>query len=244
VTGQLVRRDELEPSDRAAMFALLTAHFDGVDPGTFNRDLDEKNWVLLFTDAGALKGFTTLLAYDTRYRGDRISVVYSGDTIMNHDAWSTSALPRSWIAAVRSLRDTCLRGNRLYWLLLTSGFRTYRLLPVFWREFYPRYDVPTPATIRALVTALAAERLGPCYDSDRGIVQFASPQVLRGTLREVSPGRLIDPHVAFFLERNAGWCRGDELVCLTEIAFENLTPAGRRMWLQDRRETLRAEWAG
>jgi hypothetical protein len=242
--GRLVRRDELQQSDRAAMFALLATHFDGVESSTFNRDLDAKNWVLLFTDAGALKGFTTVLAYDTMHRGERISVVYSGDTIMNRDAWSTSALPRSWIAAVRSLRDTYLCGGRLYWLLLTSGFRTYRLLPVFWREFYPRYDAPTPATVQALVTGLAGERLGYCYESDRGIVRFASPQVLRGGLEEVSPGRLNDPHVAFFLERNPGWCRGDELVCLTEIAFENLTPAGRRMWLQDRRETLDVERAG
>src|SRR5688500_13849242 len=121
--GRLVRRDELQPSDRAAMFALLATHFDGVEPNAFNRDLGEKHWVLLFTDAGALKGVTTVLAYETMHRGERISVVYSGDTIMNRDAWSTSALPRSWIAAVRSLRDTHLRGSRLYWLLLTSGFR-------------------------------------------------------------------------------------------------------------------------
>jgi hypothetical protein len=226
------------------MYALLTASFEGVDPVTFNRDLEEKNWVLLFTDAGTVKGFTTLLAYDTTHRGEPISVVYSGDTIMTRDAWSTSALPRSWIGAVRSLRSTCLRGNRLYWLLLTSGFRTYRLLSVFWREFHPRHDAPSPPAVDRLAAALAAERFGPCYDAERGIVQFAAPQVLRGALQDVSAGRLSDPHVAYFLKRNPGWRRGDELVCLTEISFENLTPAGRRMWLQSRRETLRVERAG
>lgn len=242
--GRLFRRDEVPESDRAAMFALLATHFDGVEPGTFNRDLDEKNWVLLFTDDGVLKGFTTLLAYETVYRSEPVAVIYSGDTIMARDAWSTSALPRSWIATVRSLQDRYLGGCRLYWLLLTSGFRTYRLLPVFWREFYPRHDAETPETTRALITALATERLGRCYDPERGIVQFASPQVLRGGLQDVSPGRLHDPHVTFFLERNPGWRRGDELVCLTEIAFENLTPAGRRMWLQDGRETSKVERAG
>lgn len=235
--GRLVRRDELQESDRAAMFGLLSAHFDGVEPGTFNRDLDEKNWVLLFADAGVLKGFTTLLAYQTVHLGEPVAVIYSGDTIMARDAWSTAALPRSWIAAVRSLRDTHFDGKRLYWLLLTSGFRTYRLLPVFWREFYPRYDATTPGAVQAFMTALASERLGRCYDPERGIVRFASPQVLRGGLRDVAPGRLTDGHVAFFLTRNPGWCRGDELVCLTEIAFENLTPAGRRMWLQKRRDS-------
>jgi hypothetical protein len=242
--GRLVRRDRLQQSDRAAMFELLATHFDGVERSTFNHDLEEKNWVLLFTDGGGLKGFTTVLAYEATHLGERISVVYSGDTIMNRDAWSTSALPRSWIAAVCSLRERYLRGSRVYWLLLTSGFRTYRLLPVFFREFYPRYDAATPATMQALVTGLAGERLGSCYDPDRGIVRFAAPQILRGDLRTVAPGRLTDPHVAFFLERNPGWCRGDELVCLTEIAFDNVTPAGRRLWLQGRPETRQVERAG
>ena len=69
-------------------------------------------------------------------------------------------------------------------------------------------------------------------------MRFAAPQVLRDDLRDVGPGRLNEPHVAFFLQRNPGWCRGDELVCLTEVSFENLTPAGRRMWGHQRREQL------
>lgn len=240
--GRLIRREDLTHANRNAMFRLLAAHFDGVEPGTFNRDLDEKNWVLLFTDAAELKGFSTLLAYDTHHRGERISVVYSGDTIMRPDSWSTASLPRSWIAAVRCLRDTCLQGTRLYWLLLTSGFRTYRLLPVFWREFYPRYDAPTPEPVESLLSSLAAERLGSVYEDARGIVRFPAPQVLSAALQDVPAGRLADPHVTFFLARNPGWCQGDELVCLTEIAFENLTPAGRRMWLHG--ETIQGERAG
>jgi hypothetical protein len=35
--------------------------------------------------------------------------------------------------------------------------------------------------------------------------------------------------VRFFLARNPGFVRGDELVCWTSIADDNLTPAGRRM---------------
>ena len=242
--GHLVRRADLTRSDREAMFRLLSAHFEGVEPSMFDRDLDEKNWVLLFTDAGVLKGFSTLLAYDTRHHGERVSVVYSGDTIMHPDGWKTSTLPRSWIAAVRCLRENFLRGTRLYWLLLTSGFRTYRLLPVFWREFYPRYDAATPAAAADLLSTLASQRFGPCYDRDGGIVRFPAPQMLNATLQEVPGGRLADPHVTFFLERNPGWPRGDELVCLTEIAFENLTPAGRRMWVHDASAQPRRERVG
>jgi hypothetical protein len=243
MNGRLVRRADLRDRERSAMFTLLAAHFDGVEPSTFDRDLDQKNWVLLFEDAGRLRGFTTLLVYDRLHDDEPISVVYSGDTIMARDGWKTATLPRSWITAVRALQERYLHGNRLYWLLLTSGFRTYRLLPVFWRQFYPRYDAATPTGVQALVERLAAEQFGLCYRQEQGIVQFARPHSLREELRDVEPGRRSEPHVAFFLERNPGWYFGDELVCLTEIAFANLTPAGRRMWGHERCEGFCLEHA-
>jgi hypothetical protein len=61
------------------------------------------------------------------------------------------------------------------------------------------------------------------------VVRLAKPQVLRPGLVEVPPGRAADPDVRFFLERNPGYVRGDELVSLTSLEPENLTPAGRRM---------------
>ena len=76
-------------------------------------------------------------------------MVYSGDTIVAPEAWGTTALARGWITAVNQLRERYPRG-KYFWLLLTSGFRTYRFLPVFWREFFPRYDATTPTEHQAL----------------------------------------------------------------------------------------------
>jgi hypothetical protein len=214
------------------MFALLAAHFQGVTPERFAADLAEKDWALLLEDEGGLRGFSTLQIYETAGPDNEpITVVYSGDTIVERGAWATAALPKSWIAAVRALRERHPRGP-LYWLLLTSGYRTYRFLPVFWREFWPRHNATTPPKIQALMEFLADQRFGSLCD--QGIVRFPEPQVLREGLDEVPEGRLADPHVTFFLERNPGWVRGDELVCLTEIAEGNLTAAGRRMWRSGR----------
>jgi hypothetical protein len=230
VNWRLVPRESLQRSDRDAMRLLLSAHFDGVTRETFERDLDEKNWIVLFEETSRLRGFTTLLTYETTYREEPISVVYSGDTIMARDAWSTALLPRAWIAAVRSIREQHLRMGRLYWLLLTSGVRTYRLLPVFWKEFYPRGDASTPSDVESLLAHLAVERFGDCYRRDRGLVQFAAPQRLRDEGAPGVAGGRHEPHVEFFHRANPGWREGDELVCLTEITFDNLTAAGRRMW--------------
>ena len=230
MTGRLVRREDLTAAEKQAMLGLLQAHFHGVTEERFERDLSEKTWALLLEEQGHLRGFSTLLLQETQPPGEPpCTVVYSGDTIVEKGAWATAALPKSWIAAVRKLREHHPLG-RLWWLLLTSGFRTYRFLPVFWRDFWPRFDAETPPEDQARMSFLAREKYGEMYQEEEGVVRFAEPQRLREGLDDVPAGRLADPQIAFFLERNPGWKEGDELVCLTEIAEENLTRAGRRMW--------------
>jgi len=221
-------RTDLSAEQRNKMFELLAQHFNGVTRAQFERDLAEKNWVILLTRGERLVGFSTLLAYESVFDGQTVSVIYSGDTIVAPEAWGTTALSRAWIACVRQLREHYPRG-KYYWLLLTSGFRTYRFLPVFWREFYPRFDVATPVNQKNLLDQLACERFGEQYNSEKGIVRFKQPQKLRSGLDIVPAGRSTDFHVAFFLNKNPSHVLGDELVCLTELADENLTPAGKRM---------------
>ena len=229
--AQLVRIDNLLPRDHDAMYSLLSTHFKGVKQEVFESDLNQKNWVILLEDKDSqtLKGFSTLLMYETEFEGENLSVVYSGDTIMDPSAWSSSVLSRAWITSVNQLRRDYSRG-RLYWLLISSGYRTYRFLPTFWKEFYPRYDAPTPVYAQRLMQFLARKQFGEGYDAKSGIVRFPHPHVLREGLKGIPEERLKDPHIHFFETQNPGHLVGDELVCLTEICEENLTPAGRRMW--------------
>lgn len=228
VTFRLVSRADLLPAQKAAMFELLRRHFDGVTPEQFARDLAEKNLALLLERDDGLVGFSTLLAYTTTFEGQPVNVIYSGDTIVTPEAWGTTALPRAWVAGVEALRAKFPPG-KCFWLLLTSGFRTYRFLPVFWREFFPRFDVITPTKKQQLLTHLALERFGEQFNSATGIVHFRRPQKLIAGLKNIPSGRQDDPHVAFFISRNPGHSNGDELACLTELCPENLTVAGRRM---------------
>ena len=227
----LVPIKKLQPSDRIAMYALLENHFKGVTWDRFQIDLDRKNWVLLLKDetSNTLKGFSTMMLSHTTLLGEQISVIYSGDTIVDPSAWSSTTLPRAWIAAVNFLRQQYAE-NRLYWLLICSGFRTYRFLPTFWQEFYPRYDAATPANIANLMATLAQEYYGDFYRKETGIVRFQYPQILRDGLIEIPAGRQANPHIQFFEEKNPSYRLGDELVCLTQIKYDNLTSAGQRMW--------------
>ena len=231
VEFELVRRAALSGTQTRSMFELLSRHFEGVTTEQFQRDLAGKSLAALLYRDEMLVGFSTLLAYTTKFENETINVIYSGDTIVAPEAWGSTALPRAWVASVEFLRAE-LPPGRCFWLLLTSGFRTYRFLPVFWREFFPRFDEVTPPGVRRLLTHVAIHQFGEQFDSASGIVRFHAPQRLRDTLGQIPQGRGSDPHIAFFLTANPGWANGDELVCLTELTGENLTAAGRRMMPQ------------
>jgi hypothetical protein len=144
-------------------------------------------------------------------------------------AWNSSALPREWIAGVNRLRADYPNGP-YYWLLITSGFRTYRLLSTFWQRFSPRFDEHASPANKGLLDQLASERFGALYDPSRGVITFERPQILKPHLCGVPDTRAaVDPHVAFFARRNPGHVRGEELACLCELSEDNLTRAGRRM---------------
>lgn len=239
IYSETIPRSDLTSAQVGEMFELLAGHFDGVSQDQFKRDLAEKNRVILLLRDNRLVGFSTMMAYTTVFEDESLNVIYSGDTIVAPEAWGTTALPRAWIAAVNKWRGLLPEG-RCFWLLLTSGFRTYRFLPVFWREFFPRFDKPTPVQTRHLLSQLSRERFGSQFDSTAGVVRFDSPQRLRANLQEVPIGRERDAHIAFFLATNPGHVRGDELVCLTELCDENLTRAGRRMIEPQHHESLRS----
>jgi hypothetical protein len=230
LTSTAIPREELSDADIRSMFVVFSESFDGATLDNFVCDLKNKNWVILLRDGetGELEGFSTLALYETQFNHQPISVVYSGDTIIRRPYWGTPELPRSWIHTV--LEKSADMVAPLYWLLISSGYKTYRFLTVFYKEFYPRHDKPTPPEIQALMGHLATQRFGSQYRCGEGVVRFengATP--LREGLAEVTDERLQDPHIAFYLERNPGYVKGDELVCITRVHPDNFTRAGKRM---------------
>jgi hypothetical protein len=211
------------------MFVLFNDYYEATFE-TFQRDLSNKNWVILLREisSGSIQGFSTLAFYSSIVQEEEVGVVYSGDTIIRPAFWGSPELPRTWIKAVLEIGGTLPKP--LYWLLISSGYKTYRFLTVFFKEFYPRYDRPTPAYTQALIHHLASERFGREYYPQLGVVRFTTGATpLREGVAEITERRLKDPHVAFFVQKNPRHTEGDELVCLTNIHPENFTPAGRRM---------------
>jgi len=230
LTSLAIPRDDLSAKEIQAMFRVFSENFDGAALENFERDLSNKNWVILLRDAETkeLEGFSTLALYETQVNNQPLSVVYSGDTIIRREYWGTPELPRSWIHAV--LEKSVNMTQPLHWLLISSGYKTYRFLTVFYKEFYPRYDQTTPPEMQTIMEELAVQRFGAEYHCEEGVVRFkdgATP--LRDGLADVTGERLHDPHVAFYISKNPGYVNGDELVCITRIHPDNFTSAGKRM---------------
>ena len=85
--------------------------------------------------------------------GHPIRAVFNGNTIVDQDHWGQQELVRTWtrFMAERKAEDPA---TPLYWYLISSGYRTYMYLPLFYREFYPRYDRPTPRLEQRLLDTL------------------------------------------------------------------------------------------
>ncbi|GAK53251.1 hypothetical protein U14_04516 [Candidatus Moduliflexus flocculans] len=228
LTGAIRNISTLSSQEKERMFALMTAHYENVAPEKFLRDLSEKDGVLVFQDDdGEIQGFTTFLLTTQTVANRPIQALFSGDTIINKTCWGQQELFRMFAALLRELieRET----PPLYWFLLSKGIRTYLLLPMFFRAFYPNYLTPTPPETRVIMGALARAKFGAWYFEQPGIVRVWPPaDRLTAELAAIPDSKREQPHVRFFLDRNPGYVNGDELVCLAEISEANLTLAARR----------------
>ncbi len=228
--GQLVRVADISPSQRDEMFALMTSYYEGIERATFEADLDEKEWVIqiLDEDTNRLKGFSTQMLLKVDVSGRSVHALFSGDTIVDRDVRGERTLLQVSGWFVRSLM-TNYPGLDLYWFLISKGYKTYRFLPLFFREFYPRYDMPTPARFTAIIDALAGAKFAFAYERETALVR-AGPHScrLRPGAADITPDRLLDPHIRYFAERNPRHALGDELCCIAPLTPDNFTAAAHR----------------
>ena len=174
VIAELVNVSELTPPQRNEMFRLMDRYYIGMARDVFESDLDEKRWVLQIveSDTRILRGFSTQMLLKIELAGRPIRALFSGDTIMDHRFWGHNPLAQAWGRLALTLIDQCLAtGHELYWYLIVKGYKTYRFLPVFFQEFYPRYHARTPDWAAAMLDKLGREKFSRHYDAQSGIIR-------------------------------------------------------------------------
>ena len=221
----------LSPAVIAQMAQLYLAHYQGSSQVLFEHDLQEKQEVLVLTHGGVLVGFTSFLTYETTWRQRPIRVVYSGDTIVAQAHWGQQALALAGLEHMGHIKSLA-PDTPLYWFLLVKGHRTYKYLSVFAQRFFPHWQRAEPE-LQCLADHLAGARFGADYIREHGVVRFKeSHGHLHPDIAEPTQAELRKEATQHFMLRNPGYRQGDELVCLCEIAADNLKPLAQRVFLK------------
>lgn len=226
-----------------AMYALYERYYGGGDAQSFRADLAQKSHVIWLAEGVRLCGFSTLATQTFHASAHEARAVFSGDTIVDHAYWGEQALARAFSRFAGRLKAE-RPAQPLYWFLISKGYRTYRYLHAFAHRYFPHPSCATPPDVQACMDTLARSRFGSAYRAELGIVRFDPVRgYLRAPWNSVREGLRARPEVRLFLERNAGYVDGDELVCLTELCASNLRSIARREFLRgydDARRTLAA----
>jgi hypothetical protein len=80
LTGCVQRVAALTPMERDRLYALLAQYFINVTQAQFERDLAEKEWIILLMDAasGEIQGFSTLMQLRTVADHEPVVAFFSG----------------------------------------------------------------------------------------------------------------------------------------------------------------------
>lgn len=220
-----------------SMFLLMKNHYENMKKDKFLKDLYDKNNVFLLFENDELKGFSTIKKMELNIENEKETVngkivgFFSGDTIIEKGfSWGIE-FQKEWIKyCLLESEKNMKNGVKTYWFLISKGIKTYMYLPTYFKKFSPKVDYTENEMEKKIKDIYAEKIYGNRYNKENGIVKNdGTNDFLRENVVVLSEKQLKNKNVQFFLEKNPSYQKGDELVCLAEISFENLTNLGKRV---------------
>ncbi len=226
---QIELANSLSPRELQQMLTLMQSYYEGVHPSEFYSDFSEKHWVItLRKHSGEVCGFSTQVLLPVPGFSDSLAL-FSGDTIIAEAYRGRNNLAGLWGRLALEQIDL-FPDKKLYWFLISKGYKTYRYLSLFFEEYYPKQGVVIPPNYLSVIHRLAEWKFGNRYDAESGIVRATEHGChLRPDVAPVLNHRLRDPTVTFFVESNPGHTLGDELCCLAPLNRQNFTSVAYRV---------------
>lgn len=213
--GEVKKIQEFTETQILEMYQLMSEFYDDTNEAIFRRDFENKDYCLvLYNEENRLVGFTTQKIMELEVEQKKILGVFSGDTIIHKDYWGDMQLfiiwARFWFNYTKE--------DDFYWFLICKGYKTYRMLPVFWTEFYPNYRCETPKFEKNIIDAYATSLYGDEYNAQSGVVEYKTVKdKLKTGVADVGERELRNKDIAFFCEKNPGYQRGNDIACLAKI---------------------------
>lgn len=225
----IIKVSELTQNNIETMFNLMSEYYDNLKKENFISDLKEKEDIIILKDEfNELKGFSSIIILDLSVKGETVKLLFSGDTIIHHKYWGNTDVIKTWLEYAYKKLDSF--SEKFYWLLFSKGYKTYKYLPVFFYEFYPRIDTVIPEFEQELLDTYGYTYYKNAYNKEQGIIELdPKKDYLKDWVAEIAENKLNDKNVAFFVQKNPDYKKGNELVCLARITRENLKKIGRKI---------------
>lgn len=217
----IVAISKLSLADQDRMFGLMEKYYVGVVRSAFERDLAEKQKViLLFDSAGELQGFSTILESHLDGPQGKFIALYSGDTVLAQEYWGNGALASAF---GRYLIQVKLRNLfvPVYWFLISKGYKTYLLMTNNFPTHFPRFEATTPENYALIMNQFYRQRFGDQYNEKENLIRFAQHKrsALKGQIAEIGTEEMKNPRIRFFQDANPEWRVGVELACIAEVSL-------------------------
>ncbi|MDA4847190.1 hypothetical protein [Hoeflea poritis] len=222
--------EDLTDQIREEMLAVFEGQYDCVNRRQFWNDLSEKTHVILVRDQdNRVRGFSTAVVWHHIHNDQPIRILFSGDTAVDSNAQGHMALPITWMRFAGTIRSEAPE-TKLYWLLTTKGYRTYRFMPLFFRDFWPHWErACQQSEYERLGDAIGQRFFKENYHSDSGLIVYGgSNYTVKSEPYAIPAKDLKRPDVRYFLKRNGNYEFGDELLCLGLLDQRNIRTGLRR----------------
>lgn len=214
--GKIQPISEYSKDDITVMYRLMSEFYDNTDEQVFLRDFYDKDYCLaLYHDTEGLVGFTTQKLMELDIDGRKIHGIFSGDTIIHKSHWGDIELFKVWADFWFTYAE---KYDEFYWFLICKGYKTYRILPLFWTEFYPRQGHEAPEYMQKIIDAYAQKLYPDEYDKSSGVIKYShTKDKLKAGVADVGEHEMKNKDISFFCEKNPGYIDGNDLACIAKI---------------------------
>lgn len=215
------------------MYTLMTDHYENINIDKFIKDLYIKDNIFLVYSSEELIGFSTLkkIKISLEEENETIIGLFSGDTVIKKGfSWSIS-FQKEWIKfCLEESEKNNLLNIKTYWFLISKGIKTYMYLPTYFKNYSPKLGVIESKKEKKIKELYGQKLYANRYDMKSGVIRNdSSNDYLKENVVSINSKQQLNRDIQFFISKNPNYKEGDELVCLAELSYENLTNLGKRV---------------
>lgn len=216
LVGSVVDVKTFTDKDINEMYALMAEFYDNIQKDIFIQDLYDKEYCIILKDEDAkIQGFSTQKILHFPVDGKEVNGLFSGDTIVHKQHWGSL----EGIRTVLTFGLECgKRYENFYWFLIVKGYKTYKILPTFFKEFYPNYREKTPTLMQKCIDSFGEYFYPNEYNKLSGIIEYTKTKdILKDGVADITERRMKDHDIRFFCEKNPHHLKGNDMICITRL---------------------------